>query len=617
MCKFFLMNKCGKGSSCAFAHGLTEIREKPNLEKTSMCKQFLEMGNCSNPRCYYAHDERELRTTTEFFKTKLCRFAASGRCKHGAACRFAHILEELPPSMAQSLRGSEQQQQRQQQQRQRQGRGGNGSTDTGNSIFNGDRRQSSFDGENSDPAGGGGRVARQQPTNDWAEMNSDQGSGTGGHPSSDQSTRAETSASVPTPEGSGDSGQEEFSEAHLQRRAGVGDERGRRRAGEPHRPFGRHCTTMMLTNVPNFLTQGALVSLLEDLTVSMRDAFDFFYCPWDPYQDRNLGYCIVNFFSRSVAADFATQWANQLLLPRTHGCKRLRIVPAALQGRRENLRHFSGFSLAHHNDPRFRPLVRASPNEPLRPMAISEELDARLRDENNNVTTTATPYPKELAQGIPSAPVPPPPAPFSNMGNLAAAGALEACRQQELLLSMFYQQHAQALNNAAPVGQAPEAEMGSSAAAAPVPSTRSKRADGQRPQRGELQQGQPAAPASWGAAPQNYLFVPQAPPAVPEATPWVPSRAQDRPGKEEVAGAGHPEMQMPQCWAIMLPQGANTGTTLVSPPIAGLEALGLPGDMEMRSIAGMPSIASYAANPYLQQLSQLSQWRTEEEAYSD
>ena len=40
---------------------------------------------------------------------------------------------------------------------------------------------------------------------------------------------------------------------------------------------------MMITNVPNFLTQGSLVSLLEDLTVCMRGTFDFFYCPWDPH----------------------------------------------------------------------------------------------------------------------------------------------------------------------------------------------------------------------------------------------------------------------------------------------------------------------------------------------
>merc|ERR1719414_2904097 len=106
----------------------------------------------------------------------------------------------------------------------------------------------------------------------------------------------------------------------------------------------------------------------------MRGTFDFFFCPWDPYQDRNLGYAIINFFTRSAAAVFERQWVNQPLLPRSHNAKRLRIMPAALQGRAAHLRHFSGFSLAHHKDPRFRPLVRAAPGEPLRPMATSEDL---------------------------------------------------------------------------------------------------------------------------------------------------------------------------------------------------------------------------------------------------
>jgi hypothetical protein len=130
----------------------------------------------------------------------------------------------------------------------------------------------------------------------------------------------------------------------------------------------------MMTNVPDFLTQGALISLLEDLTHCMRGAYDFFYCPWDPCHNCNLGYAIVNFFSRLVAAEFERQWTNQPLLPKSHNARRLRIVPAALQGRSANLRHFSGFSLAENADPRFRPLVRAQPHEALKPMLNSREV---------------------------------------------------------------------------------------------------------------------------------------------------------------------------------------------------------------------------------------------------
>ncbi|CAJ1462207.1 unnamed protein product [Effrenium voratum] len=202
---------------------------------------------------------------------------------------------------------------------------------------------------------------------------------------SDQSTRADTSASVPTPEGSGDSSPDEES-ADAPQSDKTSQDWSRQRKGE--RAQRRHCTTMMLTNVPQFLTQGALMLLLEDLSTYMREAFDFFYCPWDPYQDRNLGYAIVNFFSRSVAAEFEQQWGNQKLLPGMPGAKKLRIMPAALQGRAANLRHFSGFSLAHHKDPRFRPLARAGPSECLQPMALAEEI---AESDSRSPATTSPP----------------------------------------------------------------------------------------------------------------------------------------------------------------------------------------------------------------------------------
>jgi len=371
MCKFFLANRCGKGTSCAFAHSLGEIREKPDLERTSMCRAFLQSGNCANPRCTFAHCERELRTTSSFHKTKMCRFAPSGRCKHGHSCRFAHTLNELngeAPSMADAP-----------------SRGGSSDADATSTCPG-----SSTPGRCADFYSGPGSLGQgpcrpQQSMTAWdqTDVTSDYSGRTNPfdqNGSSDLSTKADTSATLPTPEGSGDSGQEELAAGGQQTRRNVAgamgggpsiDERGRRME---RRSGGRHCTTVMLTNVPNFLTQGALISLFEDLTACMRGAFDFFYCPWDPQADCNLGYAIINFFSRTVAAEFEQQWSKQPLLPRTSGSKRLRIVPAALQGRAANLRHFSGFGLAHHADARFRPLVRAGPNEELRPMATATEI---------------------------------------------------------------------------------------------------------------------------------------------------------------------------------------------------------------------------------------------------
>ncbi|CAE7871987.1 ML5 [Symbiodinium microadriaticum] len=390
MCKFHMLNRCGKGPNCSFAHDVAEIRDKPNLNRTSMCKTFLLTGNCDKPQCAFAHDERELRTTEGFFKTKLCRFANRGRCKHGFACRFAHSTQELLPEEKPAGPQSQdmppvpfgmtlQQEPSVDARPDVHGAPGRGSRSQMRARIVDDGRQQAPSETNTS---GSDSMSEQRTTRDEA---------------SDQSTRADTSASVPTPEGSGDSGPEET--ANASPGADSPQERPRQRRGG-ERPQARHCTTMMLTNVPPFLTQGALISLLEDLSTYMRGAFDFFYCPWDPYQDRNLGYAIVNFFMRSVAAEFEKQWANQPLLPGTHGSKRLRIMPATLQGRAANLRHFSGFSLAHHVDPRFRPLVRAGPKENLQPMALSEEIrDAENQNKQGAVAFECNLQPLGQGQG--------------------------------------------------------------------------------------------------------------------------------------------------------------------------------------------------------------------------
>merc|ERR1712176_695702 len=112
----------------------------------------------------------------------------------------------------------------------------------------------------------------------------------------------------------------------------------------------------------------------------MSGNFDFFYCPWNPAEECNLGYAIINFLTRSFGATFEKQWADQRLVPRQQGCRNLRILPAALQGRAANLRHFSGFALAQDPNPRFRPLVRAGPDQPLRSMSTRAEVTPEEQD---------------------------------------------------------------------------------------------------------------------------------------------------------------------------------------------------------------------------------------------
>jgi len=402
MCKFFLSSSCVKGSRCAYAHSRSEIREKPDLAFTSMCKSFLQYGHCDNPDCMFAHNEGELRTTTAFFKTKLCRFAASGRCKHGSECRFAHDASELKQSVEGAGAGMLQY--------------AHDFTEAdefyGGASMNANsqeyaKQDLSYGKSNNNISGGvryfpqrgnaGQNVADSRLHKsrfDWADLSE--------HISSDQSTRVEHSGSATTnsgsatisitpensgdsengqealgitPEASGDSGQDEniiLQTPHVPKRRGGNNDARRqvRQNGEPK--TGKHGSTMMITNVPTFLPQAALVSLFEDLTPCMRGTFDFFYCPWNPEQEQNLGYAIVNFLSRKVAADFQRHWSNRPLLG-IRTSKRLRIVPAALQGRAANIRHFSTFIFGQQSDPRFRPLVRVWAKGPLQPMAIAAE----------------------------------------------------------------------------------------------------------------------------------------------------------------------------------------------------------------------------------------------------
>jgi len=268
------------------------------------------------------------QTSSVFFKTKMCRFAGSGRCKYGQNCRFAHSRDELQESVQASASAAS------------------------SSSAPRSSNEANSSGDNQRTMYHAGPLLPE-----WADV------------PSDQSTRAETDPSSQTPEGSGDSGQETSAR---RRPDPVHDERGNRRSRET--PAKMRCTTFILTNVPDFLTQGALVSLLEDLMEEMRGAFDFFYCPWDPYENKNLGYAIVNFFERSVAAGFHRSMSNKRLLQGYQGMTGLRILPAARQGHAANIQHFSCFSLAHHADPRFRPLLRSLPNEPLRAMVANPDL---------------------------------------------------------------------------------------------------------------------------------------------------------------------------------------------------------------------------------------------------
>lgn len=94
LCTFWLENKCMR-RVCRFAHGEGELRNAPDLTKTSMCRSVLRGGRCTQPNCRYAHALDEVRATSIFFKTRMCAFYLAGFCKLGGECRFAHDVREL------------------------------------------------------------------------------------------------------------------------------------------------------------------------------------------------------------------------------------------------------------------------------------------------------------------------------------------------------------------------------------------------------------------------------------------------------------------------------------------------------------------------------------------
>jgi hypothetical protein len=129
-------------------------------------------------------------------------------------------------------------------------------------------------------------------------------------------------------------------------------------------------TSLYIMNVPVTLTQGALISMFEDLTPSMRSNFDFFYCPWNEKEWHNLGSAVINFPDEKQAASFQAIWQNRELI-RGQGQK-LRVVRSSIQGLQANLEHFSTRQVVPCSELRFRPLFRdASGN--LRPIRSEGE----------------------------------------------------------------------------------------------------------------------------------------------------------------------------------------------------------------------------------------------------
>lgn len=88
MCRFHLIGACKKGVSCSHAHFQHELQEKPNLYKTSMCRQWLSSGECAREEnCPYAHGatdlsfEEKIDSPKVLSKTPLAPNSSRMRCR--------------------------------------------------------------------------------------------------------------------------------------------------------------------------------------------------------------------------------------------------------------------------------------------------------------------------------------------------------------------------------------------------------------------------------------------------------------------------------------------------------------------------------------------------------
>ena len=97
LCVYHQKGNCVHGQDCEYAHDVREIKNTPDLRKTTLCEMY-ENAKCakSSEQCRFAHGKSDLRATDEIYKTSLCRFwVGTGICSMGAHCRHAHGSEEL------------------------------------------------------------------------------------------------------------------------------------------------------------------------------------------------------------------------------------------------------------------------------------------------------------------------------------------------------------------------------------------------------------------------------------------------------------------------------------------------------------------------------------------
>jgi len=507
LCKFFTSGRCELGNECPYAHGVDDVRRKPDLTQTSMCKVLLKTGNCKDDTCRFAHTDEEVRFTSGFYKIKMCGFVKSGKCKHGETCRFAHSHAELrqakqaqmlseqgaaltqpinappPPqplpnsvgvraarerrkeitNWAASYLGEQAPEDQQappepiwtktvplaqalqaqlascrspvtpQMQASKMAAGpghGNGarepktmslgSVGTGRGqMFFGRGPGSATDFQSTDAQDAGGDWSSNDSSTGTEFPISDDSGGrrsgnysSNGHSSYSRHSNSNDSTSAGQARGGGRGGRHD---ERMQGPKKIRDEAGYRQGGKKIRDEvgyqqvsskndedsakpDNEKTTLLLTNIPSYLTQGALLSMFEDLTPAMRGNYDFFYSPWDQEVHHNLGYALINFKEPHHALNFQRRWADKEICKGSRGQKALRVMKAALQGLEANVEYFSKVEIARCADLRFRPLVCDPATGGLQPLLLDGQKDQEQLNALRAASSSQAPPPPPQQQ---------------------------------------------------------------------------------------------------------------------------------------------------------------------------------------------------------------------------
>jgi len=389
VCRNFVAHgRCEFADNCGFAHGVEELRQKPDLNQTVMCKAVAEAGFCAERNCRSAHSKVQLHGSRHKWKT--CNFNHKGRCKHGPACRFAHSYDEYRQAYQVPVKA--------------------GDTVETSRTSDGTFKSKEYDmtrlmvgkqdslvlqplSETLKQSSGDIKNGKQSQMQKFQPSQLDSGRQPNSARSSDQNTEglgAREVSSTLNRKHSEDffswtsssctkkaPGNEHMGNLPMMReRKSSSDVRATNkdlsdRTVSAHlacdefpktmtvqSPEWGRITTLFITSVPTYLTHGALLSILEDNFPSMRWNYDFYYCPWDEQHGHKLGFVFLNFPDPNHAMEFQQHFTKHPVCRAGHGQRLLRVLLFSIQGLEANLEYFSHVEITSCSDMRFCPLYR-------------------------------------------------------------------------------------------------------------------------------------------------------------------------------------------------------------------------------------------------------------------